>query len=234
MSIAPKSFNRINNVPALPTRTFTLASTARRRNSAFTPALHPTILCVVVATTSIHLLAQYKHSEATNNTPTKLAPLLMTYSSLLFSLFGALSAALRAIPIIRIASHDQPFAFVEFPTHPSTKVIFQAQMGIGDSHTIRRPSILSWLWLPKGLWDCCTSCLRSSVGPISDPVPFLAGSVTICLRKRGMPRSPSLAVFMDVRTVVCSSRWRHHRSHSLCCDINSLTDVSHTLDGLLF
>ncbi|KAH9083429.1 hypothetical protein EDB83DRAFT_2511750 [Lactarius deliciosus] len=174
MSIAPKCFNRINNVPALPTRTFMLASAARRRHSAFTPALHPTILCVVVATTSIHFLAQYKHSEATknkNNTTTKLALLLLTYSALLFSLFGALSAALRAVPIIRIASsHDQPFAFVELPTYPSTKVTFQAQIGLDDSHTDRRPSIPSWLWLSKGLWDCSLLYAFASVACLTAQV----------------------------------------------------------------
>ncbi|KAH9061364.1 hypothetical protein EDB87DRAFT_1611416 [Lactarius vividus] len=188
MSIAPKSFIRINNVPALPTRTFTLASAARRRHSAFTPALHP--------------------NSSKNNTTTELAPLLLTYSALLFSLPSPSSES--------PSSHDQPFASVELP---STKVTFEAQMGLD-------PSIPSWLWLSKGLWDCCTPCLRTSVRLISHPVPFPADS-------RGMPHSPSLAVFVDVRTVVCSSRWRHHCSHSLRCGTNSPTDFSHTLDGFL-
>ncbi len=272
MSIAQKSSKRINNgtsrmivsvpsilasrpfaVPALPTRTITLASAARRRHSAFTPAIDPTIvcvlglspyvthnsreraqLCVIVATASIHFLAFYKDSEATDNTTANLAPLLLTYSSLLFSLFGALSTALRAIPVIGIALQDQPFAFVECPTYTSPIVISRAQIDLGDSHTVRRPSIPPWPWLSKGLWDCCTSRLCTSVRPISYPIPFPADSVTIYLRKRGMPHSPGLAVYMHARTVVCPSRWRHRRSCSLRCGIKSPTDFSHTMNGLIF
>jgi hypothetical protein len=225
-------------VPTLPTRTITLslASAARRHHGIFTPALHPTIvcvlalspfvthnsrgraqLCVIVAIASIHFLTFYKNSEATNNT--NLAPLLLTYSSLLFSLFGALSTALRAIPVIGIASQDQPFAW---PAHPSTEVIFRAQMGLGDSS-----SIPPWPSLSKGLWDCCTWCLHS-IRPFSYHIPFPADSATICLRERGMPHSPGLAVYIHVRTVVSLSRWRHHCTRSLCCGIQSPTDFSHT------
>lgn len=173
-------------VPTLPTRTITLApaSAARRHHEAFIPALRPTIvcvcvfglspivthnsrertqLCVIVAIASIHFLTLHKHSEATNETTTNLAPLLLSYSSLLFSLFGALSTALRAIPVITIALQDQPFTFVEWPTSPSTKDIFRAQMDLSDPHTVRRPSIPPWLQLSMGLWDCCTWCLRIRV-----------------------------------------------------------------------
>ena len=180
----------------------------------------PIQLCVFVAIASTHFLALYKHSEATNETTANLAPLVLSYSSLLFSSFGALSTALRTIPVIGIAFQDQPFTFVERPTSPSTKVIFRAQMDLDGPKT----SIPPWLQLSMGLWDCCTWCLRICFGPISYPIPFPADSVIICLRKRGMPRSPGLAVYMHVRTVVCPSRWRHLSTYGLL----------HTLDPLLF
>jgi hypothetical protein len=166
-------------------------------------------LCVFIAMASTHFLALYKHWEATNETTANLAPLVLSYSSLLFSLSGALSTALRAIPVIGIAFQDQPFTFVKRPTSPSTKVIFRAQMDLDDPHTVRRPHIPLWLQLSMGLWDCCTWWPRICFGPVSYPIPFPADSVIICLRKRGMPRSPGLAVYMLVRAVVCPSRWRH-------------------------
>ncbi|KAI9463553.1 hypothetical protein BJY52DRAFT_919894 [Lactarius psammicola] len=170
MSIAQKSSKRINNVPTLPTRTIRLASAAHRRHSAFTRALHPTILCVIVATASIHFLSSYKHSEATNNTTANLAPLLLTYSSLLFSLFGALSTALRAIPVIGIAFQDQTCTFIKYSAYPSTKVIYRVPMGLDDSHTVQRPFISPWLWLSKGLWDCSFLYAFASVACITAQV----------------------------------------------------------------
>jgi hypothetical protein len=145
-----------NDVPTFPTRTIrlALARAARRRHEAFIPALRPSILCVFIAMASTHFLALYKHWEATNETTANLAPLVLSYSSLLFSLSGALSTALRAIPVIGIAFQDQPFTFVKRPTSPSTKVIFRAQMDLDDPHTVRRPHIPLWLQLSMGLWDC--------------------------------------------------------------------------------
>jgi len=140
-----------NDVPTFPTRiTLALARAARRCHEAFIPALRPSILCVFVAIASTHFLALYKHSEATNETTANLAPLVLSYSSLLFSSFGALSTALRTIPVIGIAFQDQPFTFVERPTSPSTKVIFRAQMDLDGPKT----SIPPWLQLSMGLWDC--------------------------------------------------------------------------------
>lgn len=161
-----------NDVPTFTTRTITLAlaRAARRCHEAFIPALRPTILCVFVAIASLHFLALYKHPEATNETTANLAPLLLSYSSLLFGLFGALSTALRAIPVIGITFQDQPFTFVERPTYPSTKVIFRAQMDLDDSHTIRRPSIPPWLRLSMGLWDCSLLYALASVACLAAQV----------------------------------------------------------------
>lgn len=161
-----------NDVPTLPTCTIplALASAARRHHEAFIPALGPTILCVIVAIASIHFLTLYNRSEATDETTANLAPLLLSYSSLLFSLFSALSTALRAIPIIGIVFQDQPFAFVEWPTSPSTKVNFRAQMDLCDSHTVRRFSITPWLRLSMGLWDCSLLYAFASVACLTAQV----------------------------------------------------------------
>jgi hypothetical protein len=85
-----------------------------------------------------------------------LSPLLLSYSTLLCGLFGVLANALRVIPVIGIASRDQPFTFVERPTYSSTNVFFREQMGLDDSQADQRSSIPPRLRLSKGLWDCCT------------------------------------------------------------------------------
>ncbi|KAN0129770.1 hypothetical protein V8E53_012435 [Lactarius tabidus] len=172
MTIPAQSPKHNNNVSTHPTRSVTLspASAARRCHEAFIPALRPTILCLISAIASIHFLALCKRSEATNETTANLSPLLLSYSTLLFSLFGVLTNALRAIPVIGIAFQDQPFAFVERPTYPSTKVFFRAQMGLDDSQADRRSSIPPWLRLSKGLWDCSLLYAFASVACLAAQV----------------------------------------------------------------
>src|SRR6266404_776272 len=155
-------------VATFPTRTITLASAARRHHNVFTPSPHPTIvcalrldpyqthnsqrheqLCVVVAIASVYFLDLHMHSEVTSNA-TANPPLLLTYSSLLLSLFGVLSSALRVVPAIGIELQDQPFTLVERHLYPSIHVLFQAEMDPVDSHMVRGPSDSPWPSLSKG------------------------------------------------------------------------------------
>lgn len=190
MIIPAQSPKQNNNVPTHTTRSITLppASAARRCHEAFIPTFCPTILCLclISAIASIHFLALCKHSEATNETSANLSPLLLSYSTLLFSLFGVLTTALRAIPVIGIAFQDQPFTFVERPTYPSTKVFSRAQMGLDDPQADRRSSIPPWLRLSKGLWDCSLLYACASVACLAAQVwLYLCESEPWCVQAAG-------------------------------------------------
>ena len=78
--------------------------------------------------------------------------------------------------------------------------------------------------------------VRNVFAVVLDPIsytPPLVDSIILCLRKRGVPHNPGLAVYVRIRTAVCPSRWRHCCSRGLRPGTQSPTDSSHTLDRLL-
>ncbi|KAI0266761.1 hypothetical protein BC834DRAFT_111841 [Gloeopeniophorella convolvens] len=93
-----ESNTQYNHVPANTTYPVSVARAVRSRRPA-PPLFHPTTFCLFIAVASTRFIAFYKHSETTNHA----AVLILSYCSLVFSLFGALSSALPAGRVVAVS-----------------------------------------------------------------------------------------------------------------------------------
>jgi len=137
-----------NNVPSIPSRTITFASSARGR--AFTPALHHTTPLFIVSIASTLFIALYKTSETKSNAAVHAALSVLVHLSLLFSLLGALSAAPPSRPVPKTAHKDQS-AFNERPEACSAAVVVRSQVDVCMPDVQRRSPVPPWLF--AGSWD---------------------------------------------------------------------------------
>ncbi|KAI0254108.1 hypothetical protein BJV78DRAFT_1280500 [Lactifluus subvellereus] len=138
-----------NNVPSIPSRTITFASSARRR--AFTPALYPTTPLFIISIASTLFIALHKDSKAESNTAVHTALFVLVHLALLFSLLGALSPAHPSGPVPKTAHKDQS-AFVEGPEARSAAVLVRSQVDACMPDVQRRSPVPPRLF--EGPWDC--------------------------------------------------------------------------------
>ncbi|KAH9978652.1 hypothetical protein BGW80DRAFT_687927 [Lactifluus volemus] len=122
LSATPECCRFYNNVSSIPSRTITLASSARRRAS--TLAHHPTTPFIIISIAFTLFFTFRNRSEATSNTEIRTTLFVLVHLSFLFGLLSALSAAFPSVPVVETPQQrDQP-AFIEESETPSTHCLF--------------------------------------------------------------------------------------------------------------